>query len=287
MTKHSLGYLIALASALSYGVMSFFVHWNPAHFPPSQLVAVRSVFGITVLFPFVRHEIGKLFRRDSAVIWIRSATGSVGIMCYFISLQGTSSSNANLLFSTSPIFVALLAWILLRTRIGKAEIAGIFLIVLGNAVLWIPEKAPIPANVGMIGTLGALFASFAFLSISEGLKRYSAAIMVFGFSIFSLVVAYLYPSPPWLPISAGLPFLVVVGALGLSSQFLSTLSFRYLSSSIATAIGRSSIIFSGILDILYTTFHPGIFEFFSYILIFLGIYISHRYRHHFLGQTNI
>ena len=288
MTQDTRGYLIALASAASYGLMSFLVHWNPAHLPATELVAIRSVFSAIILFPFVRKDLNKFFQRDSAILWIRSATGSIGVICYFTALQGTSSSNANLLFSSSPIFVALLAWIFFRATIAKAELVGIFLIVLGNAVLWIPESSPIPVSVGFVGTLGALFASFAFLSIGEAIKRYSAALVVFGFSVFSFFFAYAIPSTPWQqPTLALAPFILAIASLGLLSQWLSTVSFKYLKSSIATAIGRSSIIFSGILDILYTTFQPGIFELVSYTMIFLGIYIAHRYREHFLGQTNI
>ena len=288
MTRDTRGYLIALASAASYGLMSFLVHWNPAHLPATELVAIRSVFSAIILFPFVRKDLNKFFQRDSAILWIRSATGSIGVICYFTALQGTSSSNANLLFSSSPIFVALLAWIFFRATIAKAELVGIFLIVLGNAVLWIPESSPIPVSVGFVGTLGALFASFAFLSIGEAIKRYSAALVVFGFSVFSFFFAYAIPSTPWQqPTLALAPFILAIASLGLLSQWLSTVSFKYLKSSIATAIGRSSIIFSGILDILYTTFQPGIFELVSYTMIFLGIYIAHRYREHFLGQTNI
>lgn len=288
MTPSNRGYLIALLSATSYGLMSFLVHWNPAKFPPTELVAMRSIFTAIILFPFVRRDLDKFFRKDAMVLWIRSATGSVGVICYFIALQGTSSSNANLLFSSSPIFVALFAWLLFRATVGRAELLGIILIVLGNAVLWIPESSPIPVGVGLTGTLGALFASFAFLSIGEAVKRYSAALVVFGFSIFSLLFALCIPSASWtIPTISLWPFTLSVAALGLSSQWLSTVSFKYLKSSVATAIGRSSIIFSGLLDVAYTAFKPGVFELISYTLIFLGIYIAHRYREHFLGQTNI
>ncbi len=287
MNQNSRGYLIALASALSYGVMSFLVHWNPMGFPPMELVCARSVVMAVLLFPYVWRETGKFFRKDAKILWIRSATGAVGIVCYFTALQGTSSSNANLLYSTSPMFVALFAWLFFRTKVVKAELAGIFLILLGNAILWIPQQSPIPMHVGLIGTGGALFASLAFLSISEAVKRYSAELTVFGFSMFSLIVAIVFPSAPWKPVSHGILYLLVIGILGLTSQWSSTLSFRYLKSSIASAIGRGSILFSGILDILYSSFRPGIFELISYVLIFLGIYIAHRYRHHFLIETNI
>lgn len=274
-----IGYLYGIVAACSYGVMSFLVHYNPAKFLPEQLVFQRGIFCIFALLPFCYRELSAYFRKDSGMLWIRCIAGSLAVLFYFYALQGTASANANLLFSSTPIYVGLLSWILLREKISRSEMFGIFLIVLGNIFLYIPSSNPIPLWVGFTGSIGALFTAIAYLSLGELTKTHSPAMIVFGFSVVSLVLSLLYPGKVWIPVDrSSFLFVFSVAALGLIAQVSSTLSFAYLKSPVATALGRSSIIFSGILDIWIASFKPGAFEIAAYIVVILGVYVVHHYK---------
>lgn len=274
------GLLIALLSAASYGGMSFLVSYASGNFTATELVFVRSVFATLVLLPLVWREVPVLFRRESLSLWVRAITGTCGVIFYFLSLQGTTAANANLLFASSPVFVGAIAWLLFRTTLAREEIFGITLILAGNALIYVPNNSPIPLDVGLMGTAGAFFAALAFLSIGEAVKRFSPSLVVFSFSVLSLLICPLIPGRSWAAPadSQGWLFLGSVAVLGLLSQFTSTLSFKYLKSSVATAIGRSSIVFAGVLDIAVAGFRPGAWELASYTLVFLGIFLTHQMR---------
>ncbi|NUM89477.1 MAG: EamA family transporter, partial [Bdellovibrionales bacterium] len=152
-----MGLGIALLSAASYGAMSFLVSLSSGDFPATQLVFVRSLFATVVLLPLVGREAAVLLRRESASLWIRAVTGTAGVIFYFLSLQGTSAANANLLFASSPVFVGILAWLLFRTPLSREEGVGIALILAGNALIYVPSNSPIPLHVGLLGTAGAFF----------------------------------------------------------------------------------------------------------------------------------
>jgi drug/metabolite transporter (DMT)-like permease len=270
-----LGY--ALFSAATYGLMSFLVHWNPSDHPVEQLIFLRGMISILLLLPFCYRELGKYFGPSCLSLWVRALAGSGGVICYFYTLQGTTSANANVLFSSSPIYVVALSWIFFREKLGRLELFGISCIVLGNVLLYLPNRSSIPLWVWVVGSGGAVFASIAYLSLGAATKKYSSSLIVFGFALTSTLVAFAIPTSPWLPLAkSDAAFLITVSLLGLLSQVSATLSFAHLKSSVATSIGRSSILFSGLLDIFVGHYRPHLFEWASYLVVILGIYLAHQ-----------
>lgn len=273
----SVGLFHALFSAATYGLMSFLVHLNPSGHPVEQLIFLRGMVSILLLFPFCYRDLGKYAGRGSLSLWVRAFAGTGGVICYFYTLQGTASANANVLFSSSPIFVVILGWIFFREKLTRLELLGIACIVFGNVLLYLPNRSSMPFWVWAAGSGGAVFASIAFLSLGAATKKYSSALIVFGFALTSSLVALVLPSNPWLPFAGSDAFfLLTVSLLGLISQVSATLSFAHLKSSIATSIGRSSILFSGILDIFVAHYRPHYLEWASYLVVIFGIFLAHH-----------
>jgi len=67
-----------------------------------------------------------------------------------------------------------------------------------------------------------------------------------------------------------------VSLLGLFAQLIATLSFAHLKSSVATSVARTSILFSGLLDILFARYEPHLLEWISYIVVLFGIYLANQ-----------
>ncbi len=263
-------------AAASYGLMSFFVNRNPSEHPVEQLIFLRGMLTLLVLLPFCYQDLPLYLKKSGLSLWIRSLAGAGGVVCYFHALQGTSSANANVLFSSSPIFVVTLSWLLFREKLSKRELFGVGVIVIGNLLLYLPNRSSMPLWVWATATGGALFASVAFLSLGKATKKYSSSLIVVGFAVASSTLALALPSKPWLEHAQhDALFLFTVSFLGLFSQWAVTKSFANLNSSVATALGRSSILFNGILDVTVASYHPHWLEWISYLLVLTGIYYSH------------
>jgi drug/metabolite transporter (DMT)-like permease len=273
--NNSKGVFFALLAAASYGLMSFLVHRNPGGHPVEQLIFLRGILTLLVLLPFCYQDLHFYFRKSGFSLWVRSLAGAGGVVCYFHALQGTTSANANVLFSSSPIFVVILSWLLFREKLSRREFFGVGVIVLGNLLLYLPNRSSMPFWVWASATGGALFASVAFLSLGKATKKYSSSLIVVGFAVASSALALVLPTKPWLELvqQDGI-FLFTVSFLGLFSQWAVTKSFANLNSSVATALGRSSILFNGILDVTVARYHPHWLEWFSYFLVLTGIYLS-------------
>jgi drug/metabolite transporter (DMT)-like permease len=255
--------------------MSHLIHWNPHQHPPAQLLFLRSLLSALCLLPFCWRQMAAYGKKGSFTLWSRAVAGTGSVLFYYETLQGTSAANANLMFAGAPVFVGLISFFLLRERIPMRETVGISLIVLGNILLYIPNRSSIPPWVWIYGSLGAFCASLAFLSLGEAAKRHGPFMIVLGFSVVSGIAAALVPSSPWLPYaSEQIIFLLAVSLLGLASQLLATLSFARLSSSLASALGRTSILFSALLGVLLLNLWPHPLEWLSYLIVVFGVGVA-------------
>jgi len=259
--------------------MSYLVHWNPQKFPVEQMSFIRGLLTMAGVLPFCFRELHHYFRADSLMLWIRAFSGCAGLFLYYYTLQGTVSANANFLFSSSPLFVCLFSWIFLKERLSPTEIGGVALIVFAGVLLYIPNRVSMPLWVWQLGTAGAVVSSIAFLSLASAAKRYSSSLIVFGFGFMTTLLSAVFPGRAWQePSIVDWGYLLATGILGLGAQFLMTLSFVHLKSSIAAAVGRSSILFSGVLDITLAGYKPHPLEWISYVTILAGVALSQKKR---------
>lgn len=275
----SSGYLIALLAAAAHGLMSFLVHLQSERSSPAQMVFYRGLATILVLLPFCWRDLGRYAGKDWFHLWVRAAFGAASVLCYFFALAGTSSGNANLMFSATPVFVTLLAWAFFSERINAAEAGGVALVVLGNVLLYLPNKGQIEAHVWIFGLSGAAFAGFSLLALGAAAKKHSSSLIVFGFGLASMLGSALVPGT-WAEVASARDWALIaaIAALGIFYQVGSTHSFRLLKSPIAAALGRTSILFSGALDIFAAAYRIHVLEIASYVFVLAGVFAVHHFR---------
>lgn len=269
--------LWGVLSAASFGLMSFLVHWNPQKLPVEQLAFVRGLITMAGVLPWCWRDLDKYFGRDASMLWVRAVSGATGLFLYYYTLQGTVSANANFLFSSSPLFVVMFAVVFLGERLSLWEGVGIALIVSAGVLLYVPNAQAVPFWVWVTGLSGALVSAVAFLSLGSAAKKYSSSLIVFGFGFMSAVLAAVYPGWSWREAGAAeWAYILATGVMGLLAQFLMTLSFIGLKTPIAAALGRSSILFAGLLDIVLAGYRPHVLEWLAYLTIVAGVYLSNQ-----------
>lgn len=275
-----LGLVHALLASASYALMSWLVHWNPWHFPVEQMTLVRGAVTALGTLPLCWRELGKYAQPGAFSLWARAFLGAVGIFIYYYTLQGTVSGNANFLYwGAAPLFVSSLSWIFLRERLNGREAAGIGLVLVANVLLYIPTRSTMPLWVWGLGLSGSFVTSVAYFTLGSVTKRYSGSLIVCGFGAMSVLFSVLWPGKPWVaPTQAGWAFLLAAGALGLASQFFTTMSFVHLKSGIATSLGRTSILFSGGLDMALGGYRPHWLEWASYVVVVAGVALSQKWE---------
>jgi drug/metabolite transporter (DMT)-like permease len=110
----------------------------------------------------------------------------------------SAASTTAWIVTTSPVFIVILGWIVLREKVGWVQIAGTILAAAG--VLLVVTRGDLNlSNIGRIGTVGDLlilisavnWAVFSVLSRSM-LKRLPAALMMFYVMLFGFFFSSLF-----------------------------------------------------------------------------------------------
>ena len=104
-----------------------------------QILALRSLtFSATlILFLLVRNR-GNLVRPFREIGWLGFAIApplGLGFVCYLFAMMLTSVANVVFIISLSPVFAAVVGWLVLRERVPPATLGAIALAVAGVAVM--------------------------------------------------------------------------------------------------------------------------------------------------------
>ncbi len=142
-----IGDLLGLASALTWALISVLLRTLQSRTNALSLNAFRSlvaaVLGIGVVIATGRLEVMDDFSRASQAFLVVSVLVGMGIgdTLYFHSLKLVGIVRGLLLSNSYPIFAALMASLLLHERITLGLLLGTLLVVLGVALVLVPNRA--------------------------------------------------------------------------------------------------------------------------------------------------
>jgi len=267
----------ALTSAVAFGVMGFLVHVGQAHTPASELVFIRSVLSMVLLAPWALRNLRPAFSRDAWFLWARCLSGAASSLCFYWNLQHASVGTSKALSDLAPMFVALLGWWLLGERLSRRDCVAIGITMLGALALQWPSHATPPLQVVLVGILGALTASMAFLALRQAAARFSPSVVVFCLALTTMVVSVAAPySAPWsIPTGSQLMVAVGSGAAGLVGQVLMTRAYVHLRPAVASTLGLSSLLWGVLLEITLHNEWPVPGEWAAYVFILAGVVLLH------------
>ena len=107
--------------------------------PGLAVAAWRTVFAVVIVAPFgilkAHKEIRVLPRRDLLLIGVAGVLLGFHFIAWIESLYHTSVASASVLVSTSPIFIAILGYLVLRERLRARGIVAILTAVGGAALI--------------------------------------------------------------------------------------------------------------------------------------------------------
>jgi drug/metabolite transporter (DMT)-like permease len=203
MTKKSLPYLEALFAVVVWGGSFIATKIAVGQISPNTVVWLRFTMGIPILFVAV--ILRKQFAFPKGNEWLYFALlGFLGITFHqWLQSNGLQTAQATTtawIITTSPAFIAILGWLVLKEKLRLHQSLGIALAMCG--VLAVVSKGDLEAlAVGNFGTKGDFlilisavnWAVFSILS-RYGLKRHPSTLMTFwvmtlGWSFTSVAFA--------------------------------------------------------------------------------------------------
>ncbi|MFE4523647.1 DMT family transporter [Cytobacillus firmus] len=159
------GFLLLIVANMIWGGNFVIGRIGVDFFPPVLFSLMRWLIAFLLLTPFMTKQLKNdwnIIRKHMKILLLLAVTGIAGYntIIYF-ALQYTTSINASVVNSTTPLFIAILAVFLLREKLLAHHAAGIILSVFG--ILFVISKGSVEVflsweiNAGDFYVLAAVF----------------------------------------------------------------------------------------------------------------------------------
>jgi drug/metabolite transporter (DMT)-like permease len=274
MNKNN-GVFLGLLAAFCFAILNVMIKVYADTLPATEMMFARGLVGLAVLTPLAGKEIKSLGDRQSILVWVRFLTGAIAVLALFYNIQLIGAGIAAALSNLSSVFVVFFSVLIFKEVLTLKEWLGVGLVLAGAFTLQSPFGSNISAVGAVVGLVGALAGGIALTSLKQITARYSASLIVWGFSLFCGVVALVSPTAtPWsLTSGMSLFLLIITGLLGMIGQILITHSYAVLPATIASAVSLSSIIWSVALECIYFKTLPNAWSMGSYAAMLIGLQV--------------
>ncbi|MBX2848757.1 MAG: DMT family transporter [Acidiferrobacterales bacterium] len=242
--------LIVLGESLLVSMGAVIKHLSVT-MPLPELLFFRNLLALLFIFPLVmRIGVSQLKTPNIGLHALRGIFGVSAMFCMFYAFSTIKLSEAILLKSMSPIFLSLMAWLVLREKLSGLTWLAIFLAFFGVVVIINPGGIAVSVQLGFVaGFISALLAAMAKIMIRKLGRTESSEVIIFYFAICGTLFSLPFALWSWQPISlVNWGFLLFIGLLATFGQLFITKAytvakagkvsiFSYLSTPIAGLLG--------------------------------------------------
>lgn len=241
--------LYLVAATFSFSTMSLVVKVAAPRYPAAELVLIRGVIGLPILWVLARFQRASLLGRRRGLLLGRAAAGTIALFLFFTSLEHLPVAQAMLLNQSTPIFALPLAALFLGERITLRHALLVSLAIAGVVLIVRPQAATL--NVpALLGLLSALFAAAAYVQVRELAMTERPVTIVFWFTAVSAVAGLVAALPSFVPPRPGdLPALLGVGAFAMLGQVLLTMAYARGEVGRLAVLGSLGAVFGAIWDL--------------------------------------
>lgn len=270
-----------IVSAFCFACMNLFVRLS-GDLPSMQKSFFRNF--VAVIFALII-----LLKNKSSFKWkkgnlkfliLRSAIGTLGIICNFYAIDHIALADASILNKMSPFFVILFSLILLKEKLTVIQGSVVFLAFLGALLVIKPSFVNIDFIPSVVGLIGGMSAGFAYTMVRIlGKRKENGSFIVFFFSAFSclsmlpFLIFDFHPMTIW-------QLLMLIGA-GLSAaggQFSITAAYCHAPAKEISVYDYSQIIFSTLLGLIFLGELPDMLSLAGYLIIISAAILMYMYN---------
>lgn len=280
------GVLFMLISTLFSAVNGALAKMLSEELSALEIVFFRSLIGMVLILIMLKHTPPSLGGGRPWRLLLRGLLGFSAMILFFYTITTIPLGEAITLNKTSPLFVAVLAFFLLKERLSLKGIAALFM---GFAGVVLVTK-PMGITTGyehFLGVLGGFLAAAAYATIRSIKAYYDPRVIVLSFMgmgtvipLMMFFVAAVYTPPPFLeflisdfvlPTSPGTWALIaLLAAIATLSQWLLTKAYTTTHAGIIGIVSYTNIPFAIFFGTLLGDALPDLFAFLGICLIITG-----------------
>ncbi|MFM8674131.1 MAG: DMT family transporter [Vulcanococcus sp.] len=193
-----------LSSAASFSLMGVCVKAVGGRIPVAEVVLARSAVSLLLSIVMLRQAELNPWGQRRGLLVLRGVIGTGALLCVFAALAQLPLAPATVLQYLQPTFTAVLAWLVLRERIGLrmllAALLGWLAVLalsnpqelmglLGPLGAWLGQRQqPLPWGGVLLAIAGALLSACAYVSVRALGRTEHPLVIVFYFPLVGLVL---------------------------------------------------------------------------------------------------
>lgn len=280
--------LLIIASAFCFACMNAFVRMA-GDLPPTQKSFFRNLVALAVAgVVFFRDRKGFTLPNGTILpLFLRSAFGTVGILCNYYAIDHLVLSDASMLNKMSPFFTILFSWLILREKLKPVQGMAVLTAFAGSLLIVKPSLDFSDFSASFSGLCGGIAAGAAYAMVrllgQRGVRGTFIVLCFSGFSCLCMLPFLLFDYHPmtW----QQLLFLLGAGCAGAGGQFTITAAYCHAPAKEISVYDYSQIIFATSLGFVFFHEIPDIWSFIGYAVILLAAGGMFVYQNRFEGQT--
>ncbi len=147
-----------------------------------EIVFFRNLIGVIFILLMLKHTPGTFSRNHLGSLILRGVLGFSAMIMFFYTITTIPLGVAITLNKTSPFFVAVLAFWLLRERASRTSIMALFIGFFGVILITKPQGMFIDYD-HFLGILGGFFAAAAYTTIRKIKDHFDSRVIVLSFML--------------------------------------------------------------------------------------------------------
>ncbi len=259
------GVLFMLLASFSFAFMGGFAKVVSQTLPGVEVTFFRNVFGVVLIGYAIYKSPLKQVGGKPFLLFFRGLMGFMALLAYFYIIAYMPLGEVVTYNKTSPIFVAIFAYLFLGERLNGWSIFAILLGFLGIVLIAQPFGGTFD-KYDLLGIFSGLGAALAYTSIRELRRYYDTRAIVMSFmgvgTIAPLLLMLITPyidapkaldfmfSPFVMPEGKIWLYLILMGLFATLSQYLMTKAYEYTKAGIVGTISYTNIVFALIIGVI-------------------------------------
>lgn len=274
------GIVLMCLSTVAFSIMHGLVRFVSEVLPPFQIAFFRNVFGLAFLLPLLmRSRFAILRTKQIGLHALRGVINMAAMLMFFTALSISPIAKVTALGFTAPIFMAILAVLVLGERFRIYRWSAIFLGFVGMLIILRPGLVAIDTGALLVTGSAALWA-VAMIIIKIQSRTESSLTIVAYMGIFLGIFSIAPALWVWQPFGLKtLGLMVLIGLFGSIAQMAISQSLKETDPTALMPFDFLKLIWTAMIGAWFFAEIPDIYTWIGATVIFLsGLFIAFRER---------
>ena len=275
------GIVLMCLSTVAFAIMHGLVRFVSEVLPPFQIAFFRNIFGLAFLFPLLmRSRFTVLRTKQIGLHVLRGVINIAAMLMFFTALSISPLAKITALSFTAPIFMAVLAVLILRERFRIYRWSAILVGFFGMLIILRPGLTTIDTGALLV-TASAVLWAVAMIIIKIQSRSESTLTIVAYMGIFLGIFSIGPALWVWQPFGLQtLGWMVLIGLSGTIAQMALSQSLKETDPTAILPFDFLKLIWTAIIGAWFFAEIPDIYTWTGAAVIFLsGLFIMLRERH--------